>query len=140
MSIATSVGATRYIEMECQAEPNISVGFLMGRLMHSLHIGLVNATPPSERCPIGVTFPDYRSPEKSSASFNSAGPPIGSRLRLFAQDEATLDGFPWHRSALGDSTTTFTEQPFVKPEASASMQPLRGVSTIVPWAGWCVER
>ena len=101
MSVATSVGATYYIELECQAEPNISAGFLMGRLMHSLHIGLVNTTPPGERCPIGVTFPEYRLPEKSSASFNAASPPIGSRLRLFAQDEATLDGFPWRRVLRG---------------------------------------
>ena len=99
--IATETAASHYVEFACVPETDISTGFLMGRLMHAVHLTLVNATPPGERCPIGVTFPGYQMRPPGGRRFNASHPPIGDRLRLFAHDAAVLESLPWGRSLVG---------------------------------------
>jgi CRISPR-associated endonuclease Csy4 len=93
-------------------DAEISSGFLMGRLMHALHITMVNATPAGQPCPLGVSFPGYRDAEtdrdvrseiSGSSEYQSRvlGPPIGKSVRLFARDASELDSIQWSRSMVG---------------------------------------
>jgi CRISPR-associated endonuclease Csy4 len=113
-AITTPVIASHYREFTCLSDAEISTGFLMGRLMHALHLTMVNATAASGACPFGVSFPDYRtvaSDRGQSRRSGSAvddrdgglpvGPPIGGRVRLFARSEAELDSIEWSRSLIG---------------------------------------
>ena len=140
MSIATSVGATHLHRNGVPGRTKYLCRIFDGTLlMHSLHIGLVNATPPSERCPnrrdISVA---HRSPEKSSASFEFRRP--SDRCSGYAYLlKMEPDGFRGIE-CFGDSTTTFTEQPVRKfgsvSEYAAFARRRRAES--FPWAGWCV--
>jgi len=114
----TEVIATHYCEFTCLRDAEISTGFLMGRLMHALHLTMVGATRDGGACPFGVTFPDYR-PFASSVYAKRAGhkgsgasaehddvdlertPPIGNRVRLFARSEQELDAIEWSRALIG---------------------------------------
>lgn len=114
----TEVIATHYCEFTCLRDAEISIGFLMGRLMHALHLTMVGATTAGGACPFGVTFPDYR-PFVSSVDAKrfrqgdsgASGepdevdlertPPIGSRVRLFARSAQELDAIEWSKSLIG---------------------------------------
>ncbi len=106
--------ATHYIEMECLPNAEVSTGFLIGRLMHAIHLTLVESTPAGQSSAVGVSFPDYRlgkpgvrgrrtaeSPPGEEGVALQVGPPIGARVRLFARDAATLGGLRWSRSMTG---------------------------------------
>ena len=114
----TEVIATHYCELTCLRDAEISTGFLMGRLMHALHLTMVGATRDGQACPFGVTFPDYRPfasrdqakrfrQDDSAASGEpndldgERTPPIGNRVRLFARSEQELDAIEWSRSLIG---------------------------------------
>lgn len=114
----TKVMATHYCEFTCLRDVEISTGFLMGRLMHALHLTMVRATRDGQVCPFGVTFPDYRpfvpgvhvkrSRQEDSEASGEDGdadrertPPIGNRVRLFARSEQELDAIEWSRSLIG---------------------------------------
>lgn len=96
-STGTSV-ASHYVEMECLPDGHVSVGFLMGRLTHALHLTFVQATPAGARCDYGVSFPEYELPDGPRGSFNAGRPPIGRRVRVFSKSEDALDGLPWSRA------------------------------------------
>ncbi|MCD0461983.1 type I-F CRISPR-associated endoribonuclease Cas6/Csy4 [Roseiconus lacunae] len=103
--------ASHYCEFTCRGDVEISTGFLMGRLLHALHITMVNATPKHGRCSLGITFPQYRpfeaedyrriQPQADSDSSGWPLPPIGSQIRLFARSETELQAIEWSRSMVG---------------------------------------
>lgn len=111
-TVASGKMASHYQEFTCLGDAEISVGFLMGRLMHALHITMVNATPTGKPCPLGVSFPGYREAAavqplrtKLEASNDhesiSQGPPIGKSIRLFAREQSQLEAIEWSRSMFG---------------------------------------
>tara|TARA_R110002072_G_scaffold86563_3_gene195290 strand:+ start:12796 stop:13467 length:672 start_codon:yes stop_codon:yes gene_type:complete len=101
-----------YQELTCLPDEGISVGFLMGRVMNQIHLGLVNLTASQADCPVGLSFPQYRdraqlrgqvrgqAREHSNADASNALiaglPPIGGKIRCFSQDAETLDRFALH--------------------------------------------
>lgn len=64
--------------------PNFEVSLfnLWSRTFQQVHIGLVEMQDGQSRVPIGVSFPEYKMDEKYGV--------LGSKLRLFAPDEAAL--------------------------------------------------
>lgn len=130
-TITSGVIAASYCEFTCLRDAEISTGFLMGRLMHALHITMVNATADGQPCPLGVTFPDYQPLAASRRGRISGGdldhgrvdhgrvdhgqvdhdqvdhddierlPPIGKRVRLFARSASELESISWARSFVG---------------------------------------
>jgi CRISPR-associated endonuclease Csy4 len=83
-----------YQDLTCLPDQEIGTGFLMGRLMHAVHLSLVNVSVGQVDCPIGIAFPGYRDFSRTSDKDESQpsldGPPIGNQIRLFAQDDALL--------------------------------------------------
>ena len=58
---------------------------LWSKLLTQIHLGLVSIQDEKEKSPIGVSFPEYFMGEKFGV--------IGSKLRLFAQNESDLIKF-----------------------------------------------
>lgn len=87
-----------YQEITCLPDHEISVGFVMGKVMDALHLGLVNLAAGSLQCPIGLSFPEYRdrvatADDKEPGDDSSQvprSPPIGSKIRLFSRQEEDL--------------------------------------------------
>lgn len=114
---STEIVAKYYCEFTCLRDAEISFGFLMGRLIHALHLTMVNATPVDQSCPFGLTFPDYRERDgdaslRGTVEYRDTGrvdmdddfermPPIGKRVRMFARAESDLDRIEWSRSLVG---------------------------------------
>lgn len=76
--------------MRCYQEitliPNADINrhFLWSKTFQQIHLGLVEIQDAQKRVPIGLSFPEYRMGEKFG---------VGSKLRLFALDEAALIQF-----------------------------------------------
>ena len=77
--------------MRCYQEitliPNADINrhFLWSKTFQQIHLGLVEIQDAQKRVPIGLSFPEYKMGEKFGI--------LGSKLRLFAADEAALTRF-----------------------------------------------
>ncbi|MDR4520340.1 MAG: type I-F CRISPR-associated endoribonuclease Cas6/Csy4, partial [Nitrosomonas sp.] len=77
--------------MRCYQEitliPNADINrhFLWSKTFQQIHLGLVEMQDDQKRVPIGLSFPEYKMGEKFGI--------LGSKLRLFAADEAALTRF-----------------------------------------------
>ena len=77
--------------MRCYQEitliPNADINrhFLWSKAFQQIHLGLVETQNAQKRVPIGLSFPEYKMGEKFGI--------LGSKLRLFAADEAALIRF-----------------------------------------------
>ena len=77
--------------MRCYQEitliPNADINrhFLWSKTFQQIHLGLVEMQDAQKRVPIGLSFPEYKMGEKFGI--------LGSKLRLFAADEAALTRF-----------------------------------------------
>ena len=71
-----------YIEITLLPNPEISFFDLWSKVFQQIHLGLVEMKNDSSQVPIGISFPEYTIGKKYSI--------LGSKLRLFAQDESTL--------------------------------------------------
>ncbi|WP_417737412.1 type I-F CRISPR-associated endoribonuclease Cas6/Csy4 [Rosistilla oblonga] len=88
-----------YQEVTCLPDHEISVGFVMGKVMEAVHLALVNVAAGSPDCPIGISFPEYRDPrdrnERPLPDRRELQPPhalpIGSKLRLFSRQQDDLN-------------------------------------------------
>ncbi len=84
-----------YQEITCLPDHEISVGFVMGKVMDVLHLGLVNVAGGTSECPVGLSFPEYRD-ERAEAKPGRADAehqpivPIGSKIRVFSRQENDL--------------------------------------------------
>ena len=65
--------------------PEVGINFLWSKVFQQIHLGLVEIQDKQGRVPIGLSFPEYITGEKYSV--------LGSKYRLFAQDEAILARF-----------------------------------------------
>ncbi|MGC9422951.1 type I-F CRISPR-associated endoribonuclease Cas6/Csy4 [Vibrio sp.] len=76
-----------YQEITLLPDADIAVGFLWQNVFQQVHIALVEHKVGSNQSLVAVGFPDYR-----QAKF-----PLGSKLRLFAKEQATLEKLEIHR-------------------------------------------
>jgi CRISPR-associated endonuclease Csy4 len=74
-----------YLEITLLPNSDINLFSLWSKIFQQIHLGLVEIQDDQGRVPIGISFPDYVIGEKYSL--------LGDKLRLFAQDEATLSQF-----------------------------------------------
>jgi CRISPR-associated endonuclease Csy4 len=74
-----------YQELKLLPQEEIPIHFLWSKLFQQIHLGLVDMQNDQKQQSIGVSFPEYVTGEKYSV--------LGSKFRLFAEDEATLATF-----------------------------------------------
>ena len=74
-----------YQELTLLPQEEISIYFLWSKTFQQIHLGLVEILDGQKRVPIGLSFPEYTMGEKFGV--------LGSKLRLFAADEAALTRF-----------------------------------------------
>lgn len=74
-----------YQEIKLLPEEEIPIHFLWSKVYQQIHLGLVEMQDDQGLVPIGISFPGYVVGEKYSV--------LGSKLRLFAEHEATLSQF-----------------------------------------------
>ena len=74
-----------YLEITLLPNPEVGVNFLWSKVFQQIHLGLVEIQDDQGQAPIGLSFPEYVIGEKYSV--------LGSKLRLFANDEAGLKQF-----------------------------------------------
>lgn len=76
-----------YQEITCNNDGEITIGFMMGRVMNALHMALVNAKGDNQYGRIGLGFPGYQDVESDLKGKHQVweGPPIGNRIRVFVR-------------------------------------------------------
>jgi CRISPR-associated endonuclease Csy4 len=74
-----------YIEITLLDEQEENLFKLWSKLFTQIHLGLVEIKNDQNQSPIGISFPEYFMGEKFGV--------LGSKLRLFAKDEETLQKF-----------------------------------------------
>ena len=74
-----------YLEITLLPNPEVGVNFLWSKVFQQIHLALVEMQDNQRQVPIGLSFPEYVIGEKYSL--------LGSKLRLFANDEAMLNQF-----------------------------------------------
>lgn len=75
-----------YIELTLVKDSEISPYFIWGKLYTQLHLAFVEMQDANVQVPIGVSFPEYKVGESKGKALML----LGSKLRIFAKDEATL--------------------------------------------------
>lgn len=85
-----------YLEITLLPNYEINLFSLWSKTFQQIHLGLVEIQDAQKRVPIGLSFPEYKMGEKFGI--------LGSKLRLFAADEAALTRFdvPSRLSRLSD--------------------------------------
>ncbi|MGL5949428.1 MAG: type I-F CRISPR-associated endoribonuclease Cas6/Csy4 [Aeromonas sp.] len=76
-----------YQEISLLPDDEIGLGFIWQKVFQQVHIALVEHKVESDQSLVAVGFPDY-----GQAKF-----PLGSKLRLFAQEQVTLEQLAIHR-------------------------------------------
>ncbi|MGL5251165.1 MAG: type I-F CRISPR-associated endoribonuclease Cas6/Csy4 [Enterovibrio sp.] len=76
-----------YQEITLLPDPDIALGFLWQKLFQQVHIALVEHKVEANQSLVAVGFPEYR-----KAQF-----PLGSKLRLFAKEQAILEKLAIHQ-------------------------------------------
>jgi CRISPR-associated endonuclease Csy4 len=74
-----------YQEIRVLESPEIPLYFLWSKVFQQIHLGLVEMQDDQGRVPIGLSFPEYLVGEKRNE--------LGTKLRLFSNDEAGLKQF-----------------------------------------------
>jgi len=74
-----------YQELSLLPQEEIPIHFLWSKIFQQIHLGLVEIQEDQGHVLVGISFPDYFTDEKYSV--------LGGKLRMFAQDEATLIQF-----------------------------------------------
>ncbi len=74
-----------YLEITLLPNYEINLFSLWSKTFQQIHLGLVEIQDAQKRVPIGLSFPEYKMGKKFSI--------LGSKLRLFAADEAALTRF-----------------------------------------------
>lgn len=74
-----------YIELTLLPASDFNLFKLWSRVFEQLHLGFVENQDDKKRVPIGLSLPEYKMGNKYGV--------LGSKCRLFADDEATLERF-----------------------------------------------
>ncbi len=72
-----------YREIIFRPQPEISLGFLWGKVFQQIHIGLVEMKDSNGNVPIGISFPEYLSEDG----------PLGRKLRMFTTSKEVFTVF-----------------------------------------------
>ena len=88
-----------YQEVTLLPDVEIPLGFIWQNVFQQVHIALVENKVGPNQSAVGVGFPDYK-----QTSF-----PLGSKLRLFANEQAQLESL-----AIGNWLTRFEDYTHVK--------------------------
>lgn len=83
----------QYIELTIILNAEINLYFMWSKLYTQLHLSLVEMQDENGQVPIGVSFPEYKMGENKGKKFML----LGSKLRIFAKDEATLARLNLHK-------------------------------------------
>ena len=75
-----------YIELTVMNSADISFSIAWSKLYTQLHLAFVEMQDVNAQVPIGVSFPEYHMGESKGKKLML----LGSKLRIFAKDEATL--------------------------------------------------
>ncbi len=75
-----------YIELTLINDKELGFSKLWSVVYTQLHLAFVEMQDTNAQIPIGVSFPEYKVGESKGKAFML----LGSKLRIFAQDEATL--------------------------------------------------
>ena len=76
----------KYIELTLIPNPEVTLYFLWSKLYIQLHLAFVEIQDSSKQVPVGVSFPEYKEKDHKNKKIIL----LGSKIRLFAQDEETL--------------------------------------------------
>ncbi|KAA1260529.1 CRISPR-associated endonuclease Cas6/Csy4 [Rubripirellula obstinata] len=88
-----------YQEVTCLPDHEISIGFVLGKVMDEIHLALVESAAGTQDCRIGLSFPEYREASQEDVMTDASqktthdelqGPPIGSKIRVFARSDDDL--------------------------------------------------
>lgn len=74
-----------YLEITLLTSPEIGLNFLWSKVFQQIHLGLVETQDAERQSPIGIGFPKYWNEETKFS--------LGSKCRLFATNQATLERF-----------------------------------------------
>lgn len=72
-----------YQELTLLSQIEVPLYFLWGKVYGQLHLAFVELKDSNEKIPVGISFPEYRSEPKKGLF-------LGSKIRIFAQDESLL--------------------------------------------------
>jgi CRISPR-associated endonuclease Csy4 len=75
-----------YIELTLIDNSELGVYDIWSKLYTQLHLAMVEMQDSNKHVPVGVSFPEYKIVENKDKKFAM----LGSKLRLFAKDEAIL--------------------------------------------------
>ncbi|MFZ1387126.1 MAG: type I-F CRISPR-associated endoribonuclease Cas6/Csy4 [Thiolinea sp.] len=78
-----------YIELSCLPDEGVPAAFILGKVMDTVHLCLVNLQKELGHNPVGLSFPEYRYELAENGKLLEAS--IGAKLRLFSRDEAQLE-------------------------------------------------
>lgn len=78
-----------YIELSCLPDEGVPAAFILGKVMDTVHLCLVNLQKELGHNPVGLSFPEYRYELAENGKLLEAS--IGAKLRLFSRDEAHLE-------------------------------------------------
>lgn len=76
-----------YIELQLLPDDEVNLGFIWQKVFQQVHIALVEHKVDANQSAVAVGFPDY-----CQAQF-----PLGSKLRLFAKEQAALEKLAIHQ-------------------------------------------
>lgn len=74
-----------YLEITLLPNADIGSAFLWSKIFQQIHLGFVEVKNDDNSIPMGISFPEYNVNEKKIT--------VGRKLRIFAEDEATLARF-----------------------------------------------
>ena len=78
-----------YIELSCLPDEGVPAAFILGKVVDTVHLCLVNLQKELGHNPVGLSFPEYRYELAENGKLSEAS--IGTKLRLFSRDEAQLE-------------------------------------------------
>jgi|GEM_PF-914208 CRISPR-associated endonuclease Csy4 len=78
-----------YIELSCLPDEGVPAAFILGKVMDTVHLCLVNLQKEWGHNPVGLSWSEYRYQKDEQGKLLVAS--IGTKLRLFSLDEAHLE-------------------------------------------------
>lgn len=78
-----------YIELSCLPDEGVPAAFILGKVMNTVHLCLVNLQKELGHNPVGLSLPEYRYQQDGQGKLREAS--IGSKLRLISLDAEPLE-------------------------------------------------
>lgn len=78
-----------YIELSCLPDEGVPAAFILGKVMDTVHLCLVNLQKELGHNPVGLSLPEYRYQQDERGKLQEAS--LGSKLRLISLEAASLE-------------------------------------------------